>query len=52
MKPSWEHPKEEITTDKKNRVDDERIEELEKRRLKESEKEAMPGRAQRKKNPG
>lgn len=38
MKPSWEHAKEEITTDQKNLTDDEHIHEEEKQELKSSEK--------------
>ena len=42
MKTNWEHQKEAITTDQKNRVDDEGIHRLDKRRVKESEKQASP----------
>jgi hypothetical protein len=49
MKTNWEHQKEAITTDQKNRVDDERIYELDKRRVKETEKQASPVPQQRKK---
>ena len=42
MKTNWQHQKDAITTDQKNRVDDEQIHELDKRRLKESEKKAEP----------
>ena len=52
MKTNWEHQKEAITTDQKNRVDDENIHELDKRRVKESEKQALPKRPQGKKGPG
>jgi hypothetical protein len=46
---NWEHQKEAITTDQKNRVDDEHIHEIDKRRVKESEKQASPMQPQRKK---
>lgn len=49
MKTNWEHQKEAITTDQKNRVDDEHIHEIDKRRVKESEKQASPMQPQRKK---
>jgi hypothetical protein len=39
MKTNWEHQKEAITTDQKNRVDDEHLREVDKRHLKESEEE-------------
>jgi hypothetical protein len=42
MKTNGQHQKDAITTDKKNRVDDEHILELDKQRLKESEKQASP----------
>ena len=42
MKTNWEHQKEAITTDQKDRVDDEHIHELDKKRVKESEKQAAP----------
>jgi hypothetical protein len=38
MDTNWEHQKKAITTDQKNRTDDEHIHELDKRHLKESEK--------------
>ncbi|HEY3112955.1 MAG TPA: hypothetical protein VGJ62_04660 [Gemmatimonadaceae bacterium] len=37
MDTNWKHQKDAITTDQKNRVDDERIHEVDKRHLKESE---------------
>lgn len=40
MKTNGEHQKEAITTDQKNRVDDEHIHELDKQRLKQTEKQA------------
>jgi len=49
MKTNSQHRKDAITTDQKNRVDDENIHELDKRRLKESEKQASPIQAERKK---
>ena len=42
MKTNWQHQKDAITTDQKNRVDDEHIHELDKQRVKESEKQATP----------
>jgi hypothetical protein len=39
MKTNWEHQKEAITTDQKNRVEDEHLREIDKRHLKESEEE-------------
>jgi hypothetical protein len=39
MKTNWEHQKEAITTDQKNRTEDEHLRELDKRHLKESEEE-------------
>ena len=39
MKTNWQHQKDAITTDQKNRVDDERIHELDKRRVKQTETE-------------
>jgi hypothetical protein len=42
MKTNWQHQKDAITTDQKNRVDDEHILELDKQHLKESEKQASP----------
>jgi hypothetical protein len=39
MKTNWEHQKKAITTDQKFRTDDEHIHELDKRHLKESEKD-------------
>ena len=39
MKTNWQHQKDAIATDQKTRVDDERIHELDKRRVKETEKE-------------
>jgi hypothetical protein len=42
MKTNWQHQKEAITTDQKNRVDDEHIHEADKQRFKESEKQALP----------
>ncbi len=40
MDTNWKHQKKAITTDQKNRVDDEHIHEIDKRHLKESESEA------------
>jgi hypothetical protein len=37
MKTNWEHQKEAITTDQKNRAEDEHLLEIDKRHLKESE---------------
>lgn len=42
MKTNSQHQKEAITTDQKNRVDDEHIHELDKQHLKQSEKQATP----------
>ena len=42
MKTNAQHQKDAITTDQKNRVDDEHILELDKQHLKESEKQASP----------
>jgi hypothetical protein len=42
MKTNWRHQKEAITTDQKNRVDDEHIHEVDKQHLKKSEKQASP----------
>jgi hypothetical protein len=39
MKTNWEHQKEAITTDQKNRTEDEHLRELDKRHLKESEED-------------
>ena len=39
MDTSWKHQKDAITTDQKNRVDDEHIHEVDKRHLKENESE-------------
>jgi hypothetical protein len=39
MKTNWEHQKKAITTDQKFRTDDEHLHELDKRHLKESEKD-------------
>lgn len=39
MDSNWEHQKKAITTDQKFRTDDEHIHELDKRHLKESEKD-------------
>lgn len=39
MKTNWQHQKDAITTDQKNRVDDEHIHEMDKRRVKETETE-------------
>jgi hypothetical protein len=39
MKTNWEHQKEAITTDQKNRAEDEHLRELDKRHLKESEED-------------
>ena len=49
MKTNWEHQKEAITTDQKNRTDDANIHELDKRRVKESEKQASQEQPERKK---
>ena len=50
MDTNWKHQKDAITTDQKNRIDDEHIHEIDKRHLKESEGEARvisnPGEAQ------
>ena len=50
MDTNWKHRKDAITTDQKNRIDDEHIHEMDKRHLKESESEASvipkPGEAQ------
>jgi hypothetical protein len=40
MDTNWKHQKDAITTDQKNRIDDEHIHEIDKRHLKESESEA------------
>jgi hypothetical protein len=40
MDTNWEHQKKAITTDQKNRTDDEHIHERDKRHLKESEEDA------------
>ena len=40
MKTNWEHQKEAITTDQKNRVDDEHVHEQDKQRVKQTEKQA------------
>ena len=42
MKTNSQHQKDAITTDQKNRVDDEHLREVDKRRVKESEKNASP----------
>ena len=42
MDTNWKHQKRAITTDQKNRTDDEQIHELDKQHLKESEKDASP----------
>jgi hypothetical protein len=42
MKTNWQHQKDAITTDQKNRVDDEHLHEVDKRHVKESEKAASP----------
>jgi hypothetical protein len=49
MKTNWEHQKEAITTDQKNRTEDEHLRELDKRHLKESEEEpnVIPQRSKR-----
>jgi hypothetical protein len=39
MDTNWEHQKKAITTDQKNRADDEHLHEVDKRHLKESEKD-------------
>jgi hypothetical protein len=39
MKTNWEHQKDAITTDQKNRIEDDRLREIDKRHLKESEEE-------------
>jgi hypothetical protein len=47
---NWKHQKDAITTDQKNRTDDEHIHEIDKRHLKESDSEAnlipKPGEAE------
>ena len=50
MKTNWQHQKDAITTDQKNLTDDEHLHELDKRRVKETEKEASPVPTERKKN--
>jgi hypothetical protein len=40
MKTNWEHQKEAITTDQKNRVDDEHIHDEDKQRVRQTEKQA------------
>jgi hypothetical protein len=40
MDTNWKHQKDAITTDQKNRIDDEHIHEIDKRHLKESESES------------
>ena len=42
MKTNWQHQKDAITTDQKNRVDDENLREVDKRRVKATEKDT-PG---------
>jgi hypothetical protein len=42
MKTNWQHQKDAITTDQKNRTDDEQIHEEDKQHFKESEKAATP----------
>ena len=42
MKTNSQHQKDAITTDQKTRVDDEHLHEIDKRRVKESEKSALP----------
>ena len=49
MKTNWQHQKQAITTDQKNRVDDENIHEVDKQRVKETEKQASPIPADQKK---
>jgi len=49
MKTNWQHQKDAITADQKNRVDDEHLHELDKQRVKESEKQASPAVEQPKK---
>jgi hypothetical protein len=49
MKTNWQHQKDAITTDQKNRVDDEHLHELDRQRVKESEKQASPAVEQSKK---
>ena len=53
MKTNWEHQKEAITTDQKNRAVDEHLLEIDKRHLKESEEEPnrIPQRAKKAKSP-
>jgi hypothetical protein len=50
MDTNWKHQKDAITTDQKNRTDDEHIHEIDKRHLRESESEASvipkPGEAE------
>jgi hypothetical protein len=56
MDTNWKHQKDAITTDQKNRTDDDRIHEIEKRHLRESESEPnvipKPGEAQAPKRNG
>jgi hypothetical protein len=40
MDTNWKHQKDAITTDQKNRIDDEHIHEIDKRHLKESKRDA------------
>ncbi len=42
MDTNWKHQKDAITTDQKNRVDDERVHEADKRHLKENESNPTP----------
>jgi hypothetical protein len=42
MKTNWEHQKEAIVTDQKFRAEDERLREMDKRHLKESEENESP----------
>lgn len=53
MKTNWEHQKEAVATDQKNRVNDEHLRELDKRHLKESEEEpnTIPQRSKKRSKP-
>ncbi|HVS60047.1 MAG TPA: hypothetical protein VHE82_05070 [Gemmatimonadaceae bacterium] len=42
MKTNWQHQKDAITADQKNRTDDEHLHELDKRHLKESAEDPGP----------
>ncbi len=49
MKTNWQHQKDAITTDQKNRDDDEHLHERDKQRVKATEKSASPIPAETKK---